>query len=109
MKQPAEANQRVIWRLLDGKPGHENQTLGLCRALECLLSIKRLDITVGSKPSQLLDLLLGRFPAAAELPLPDLIMGAGHVTHLALLAARRRYGGRTLVCMAPSLPRTLFD
>ncbi len=109
MKTPAEANACVIWRLLDGKPGHENQSLGLCRALKQLLPVKQLDITVASRGSHLLDGLLGRFPPGAALPSPELIIGAGHATHLALLAARRRYGGRALVLMKPSLPLRLFD
>ncbi|MES9899834.1 MAG: mitochondrial fission ELM1 family protein [Sedimenticola sp.] len=109
MKAAAEANQCVIWRLLDGKPGHENQTLGLCRALESLLPVKQLDIAISSRWSHLLDWVLGRFPSGAALPRPDLIIGAGHATHLALLAARRCYGGRALVLMKPSLPVRLFD
>ena len=35
-KPEAAERPQVIWRLLDGKPGHENQTLGLLRALERL-------------------------------------------------------------------------
>lgn len=36
-------------------------------------------------------------------------MGAGHGTHLSLLAARRTRGGRAVVLMRPSLPLGLFD
>ena len=42
-------------------------------------------------------------------PNPDLIIGAGHATHLTLLAARRAHGGRSVVLMKPSLPRRCFD
>jgi len=51
----------------------------------------------------------GRFPQAAKLPAPDILIGAGHATHFALLAARRAYGGKAVVLMKPSLPLTLFD
>lgn len=43
------------------------------------------------------------------MPTPDLILGAGHATHLTMLAARRAHGGRALVIMKPSLPRSWFD
>lgn len=45
----------------------------------------------------------------AELPEPDLLVGAGHSTHLALLRARCRFGGISVVLMKPSLPMRLFD
>lgn len=37
------------------------------------------------------------------------MLGAGHATHLHLLAARRRFGGQCVVLMKPSLPRGCFD
>lgn len=95
-------NPLVIWRLTDGKPGHENQSLGLCHALARIIHIERVDMPVNGR-------LRGRFPQGKQRPSPDLIMGAGHRTHLALLAARRAFGGRAIVIMKPSLPRRLFD
>ena len=99
----------VIWRLSDGKPGHEKQTLGLARAV-----LRRCDgdlytMRVPSRTTSLLDWLGGRFPTGNGLPSPDLILAAGHATHFALLAARRARGGRAIVLMKPSLPRFLFD
>lgn len=110
-QQPVPETGCIIWRLLDGKPGHENQTLGLSMALEGLLPVKRFDIhiQVTGGIGQLYNALLGRFPSAAGLPKPDLIIAAGHATHLPLLAAQRHYGGRTVVLMKPTLPRQLFD
>jgi uncharacterized protein len=52
--------------------------------------------------------LLKKFPGQS-LPTPDLIIGAGHATHMTLLAARRARGGRAVVLMKPSLPRRWFD
>lgn len=43
------------------------------------------------------------------MPNPDLIIAAGHATHLAALAARRACGGRVIVLMRPSLPPAWFD
>lgn len=54
-------------------------------------------------------ILLSRFPPGDLLPDPDFIIGAGHGTHLTLLAAGRSRGGKTVVLMKPSLPTRLFD
>nr|WP_305793177.1 mitochondrial fission ELM1 family protein [Sedimenticola hydrogenitrophicus] len=99
----------VIWRLTDGKPGHENQSLGLSNALARQLAVTRYDIPAGGRLTTWTHWLSGHFPAGEGLPPPDLIIGAGHQTHLALLAARRASGGRAVVIMKPSLPRGLFD
>ena len=105
------SNPLVIWRLLDGKPGHERQSLGLCNALARRLTVERHDLRLSavSKGAQLWQLLTGRFPLGRDLPRPDLVIGSGHRAHLALLAAVKVYGGRSLVIMKPSLPRYWFD
>ncbi|MCC2638932.1 MAG: hypothetical protein K0Q68_2651 [Moraxellaceae bacterium] len=99
----------VIWRLTDGKPGHMQQTLGLAQALSRLTACTCLDLDLRERASGLLDVLMGRFPAGAGLPRPGLVIGAGHGTHLALLAARRATGARVVALMKPSLPLSLFD
>lgn len=99
----------TLWRLTDGKPGHEKQTLGLARALERLASTQRHDIPAASLRHPLLAWLTRRFPPGEDLADPDLILAAGHATHLAALAAQRARGGRTVVLMRPSLPTTCFD
>ncbi|HWR76300.1 MAG TPA: mitochondrial fission ELM1 family protein [Thiobacillus sp.] len=99
---------RVVWIASDSKPGHVNQSLGLAEALA-----RATPTTFHLLPAlpawrAWLALLLKRFPDNA-LPEPDLIVGAGHATHLTLLAARRARGGRAVVLMKPSLPRHWFD
>jgi len=98
----------VVWLVTDGKPGHENQSRGLAEAL------------ARATPSEIhlypalpawragLAWLLKNLPGQS-LPAPDLIIGAGHATHMTLLAARRAEGGRAVVLMKPSLPRRCFD
>ena len=98
----------VVWLVTDGKPGHENQSRGLAEAL------------ARATPSEIhlypalpawragLAWLLKNLPGQS-LPAPDLIIGAGHATHMTLLAARRAKGGRAVVLMKPSLPRRCFD
>jgi len=99
----------VIWRLLDGKPGHENQSLGLANALaaRCPVTVHELPVRRGWHAW--LELLTGRCAAGTRLPAPDLLIGAGHATHVPLLACRRARGGRTVVLMRPGLPRCWFD
>ncbi|NWG86905.1 MAG: mitochondrial fission ELM1 family protein [Hydrogenophilaceae bacterium] len=99
----------VIWRLIDGKPGHEKQGRGLAEALGRHVAVKIHEIRANSPLASLTDWLLGRFPAGKGLADPHLLIGAGHRTHLGLLAARRARGGRAVVLMQPSLPLGLFD
>jgi len=98
----------VVWLVTDGKPGHENQSRGLAEAL------------ARATPSEIhlypalpawragLAWLLKNLPGQS-LPAPDLIIGAGHATHMTLLAALRAEDGRAVVLMKPSLPRRCFD
>ena len=100
---------RSVWRLTDGKPGHDSQSLGLVRALQGKLSLEVFDVPVsrgGIRPG---DLLRRRFAAGELLPDPWLIVGAGHATQLPLLLARRARGGRAVVIMSPGLPRSWYD
>ncbi|WP_237763370.1 mitochondrial fission ELM1 family protein [Thiobacillus denitrificans] len=98
----------VIWIVSDGKPGHVNQSLGLAEALA-----RATPTEIHTRPAlpawrAWLSLLLKRLPDNT-LPKPDLIIGAGHATHMTLLAARHAHGGRAVVLMKPSLPRRGFD
>lgn len=99
----------TLWRLTDGKPGHEKQSLGLARALDALVGADCRDLRVSGGGAALADWLLARFSAGRDLPSPDLILAAGHATHVPALAARRARGGRIVVLMRPSLPLSLFD
>jgi mitochondrial fission protein ELM1 len=99
----------VIWRLSDGKPGHEKQTQGLARALLKNRSGVCHTLTAPAPLPSLAHWLTGRFPPGRSLPAPDIILAAGHTTHFALLAARRARGGEAVLLMRPSLPLFLFD
>ncbi len=98
-----------IWRLVDGKPGHEKQTLGLTHALLRGRAGECFDFAAPSRAASLAQWMLGRFPAGVGLPAPDILLAAGHATHFALLAARRAFGGQAVVLMKPSLPLSWFD
>lgn len=99
----------IIWRLIDGKPGHMQQSLGLVRALQAQVPCEIIDINVASQPVGLMDVLLRRFPGGFMKRRPHLVVGAGHATHFGLLAAKRVTGAFAVVLMKPSLPQFLFD
>ena len=99
----------VLWRFSDGRAGHDSQSLGLARALAARrpLSLHTLGPDCCRRAWRYW--MRGRFPPGEALPAPDILLGAGHATHPALLAARRARGGRALVLMRPSLPLSWFD
>lgn len=99
----------ILWRLSDGKPGHDKQSLGLAAALGRQTPVRCHDIRLPQPGTGWGAWLTGRFGPGRPLPPPDLILGAGHATHLPMLAARRAHGGRLIVLMKPSLPLFLFD
>jgi mitochondrial fission protein ELM1 len=102
----------VIWRLLDGRPGHENQVRGLTSSLSQICPVKVCDVPVRRSHESIIRSWMVSLPKIAvldSLPSPDLLIGAGHATHGPLLRLRRRYGGRSVVVMKPSLPTFLFD
>lgn len=99
----------VIWRFRDGKPGHEQQSLGLVKALGELTPVDVHDFDVRQHPVGITDWVLGRFPAGLLKRRPDFLIGAGHATHIAVLAAKKAVGGKAIVLMKPSLPAFLFD
>lgn len=98
-----------IWRFTDGKPGHDSQSIGLCAAIERLKPCQRFDIPVDTFFNSCNHFLFKRFPSGKDLPDPSIMIGAGHGTHLPMLAARRVRNGRIIVLMTPSLPLSFFD
>lgn len=110
----ASTERPVVWRLVDGKPGHEKQTAGLLQGLEALREVESFDFDMRFKAlfwRQVRRHALGeRVSPAADVPAPDLFVGAGHRTHLPMLLARKAVGrGKCVALMKPSLPTRLFD
>lgn len=98
-----------IWLISDGKRGHENQSLGLIEALCRKTNCKIATVSVRKGWPYFFYWLSGRFPANENQPRPDIVIGAGHAAHWAILAARRAQGGKAIVLMKPSLPLSWFD
>jgi len=104
---PPTAN--IVWRFIDGRAGHDNQTRGLISALDRITLIQSHDISVPGRFDRAVDWCRGQSSLTHQLPAPDLIVGAGHDTHLPMLTARRQRGGRIVVLMRPTLPARWFD
>ena len=98
----------IIWLISDGKPGHENQSLGLAEALGRRMPCQIHRISIAGKSG-----LIGRIRRAcadsAAFPAPDLILAAGHATHPALLWLSHKHRAKSIVLMKPSLPISWFD
>ena len=99
----------VIWRFVDGKPGHEKQSAGLIQGIESIRPIEVHEIDVRFKAFFWRQVFCGLRRETPDLPEPDLLIGVGHRTHLPLLIARIAFGGQTVVLMRPSLPYSCFD
>jgi len=98
----------VIWRVSDGKRGHERQTEGLIQALAQLIPVAASEIPALPRGQAFWQWMAGGF-AGGDRAKPALIIGAGHGTHLTMLAARRACGGKAIVVMNPGLPKHCFD
>lgn len=98
----------VVWWLQDGKAGHQNQVQALLEALQPLLplAIHPMPLPRRPWPGQALLTALAR---ARRRPRPDLVVGAGHGSHLALLLLAAWQRCPSLVLMRPSLPLRWFD
>lgn len=98
----------TLWLIGDGKPGHENQSLGLAEAIQRRVACEIHRISITGKRG-----IIGRIRSAlaqsAGLPKPDFIIAAGHATHLALLCLARKHRAKSIVLMRPSLPLRCFD
>ncbi len=90
----------------DGKAGHMNQSLGLAEALRRLRPETQIHELPALSRWAALRILIG---GSADAPTLDLLVGAGHGTHLTLLALGYACACPTVVIMRPSLPRQLFD
>lgn len=103
-------NQKImnICYLCDGKAGHQAQVIGLISALQTCVTVNLDTIMVNQTG------FARWFTAYSQLKfapnVPDLIIGAGHATHIPLwLMGKRFKTAKTLVLMKPSLPITCFD
>lgn len=99
----------VVWRLIDGKPGHEKQSAGLLQGIEALRPLQVQEFDMRAKARFWRCLNTRRRRHSSNVPAPDLILGVGHSTHLPMALARATCGGKSVVLMKPTLPHAMFD
>ena len=100
---------KTIWRLLDGKTGHEKQSLALVKNLKSQANCKIYNINIQDLQNPFLAIILKKYNLNKGLIRPDIAIGAGHKTHFHLLAIKRYFGAKIVVIMKPSLPLKFFD
>ena len=100
---------KTIWRLLDGKTGHEKQSLALVKNLKNQANCKIYNINIQDLQNPFLALILKKYNLNKGLIRPDIAIGAGHKTHFHLLAIKRCFDAKIVVIMKPSIPHQLFD
>ncbi|MCB1131145.1 MAG: mitochondrial fission ELM1 family protein [Verrucomicrobiae bacterium] len=97
-----------LWVVCDGKPGHENQSLGLADAIGRRVSTEIHRISLAGNRG-FASKLRAALDAARTLPKPSLVLSAGHSTHPSLLLLARKSNAPCIVLMKPSLPLGWFD
>lgn len=99
---------RQIRVISDGRPGHENQSMGLAEALGRRTGAK-VDVVRFPEGSGFWRKRSLACAAADGGETPQLVIGAGHGTHWPLRAAARAFGAKSVVIMKPTLPACFFD
>jgi len=105
----ADDTSTVIWRLVDGKPGHDRQSAGLVGALGERIAVDAITFDMRRTRVSPWHYVLGLLPFGANAPAPDLSIGAGRACQWPLLAARRARGGKAIYLMKPAWPARWFD
>jgi mitochondrial fission protein ELM1 len=100
---------KVIWRFIDGKAGHDKQSLGLVENLKNQTKCRVFDFNVQSQTNPILNIIFNNYKLPKGIIKPDIAIGAGHKTHFHLLAVKRCLNARIVVIMKPSLPLKFFD
>ena len=109
MKTNKHEKIKVIWRFTDGKAGHDKQSLALVESLMNQTKCRLFDFNVQSQRNPILNIIFKNYKIPEGIKKPDIAIGAGHKTHLHLLAIKRCFNAKIVVIMKPSIPLIFFD
>jgi uncharacterized protein len=98
-----------IWVVVDGKIGHEKQSLALANSIARKRKINIITVQRKSIIRIFVEFIYQYYKARKSIKKPDYIIGTGHGTHLNILTLQNLYGGRAVVIMKPTLPINWFD
>jgi len=101
--------KKNIWLLLDGKKGHEKQIENLALAISRKVDVKIIKIKSPSFIVLIRNFILPFFDYCKNYLKPDLIIAAGHKTHIDAIFKKNKYGGNSIVIMKSSIPSIFFD
>ena len=106
----------IIWYITDNKPGHLNQLKGLSERLNYRFNrfdrSEKYDLCLEEHWFSCTDSALNWLSLlrkSAPVNTPTVLIGAGHKTHLKLIAFARKMDAYSVVLMRPTLPLKLFD
>lgn len=112
LNQPSQNTPKLkklhIWIFHDARPGHLSQLGGLANRLAFHVNceIRWFNVNQHKLSFQNIAYLPSDFKHEAK---PNLVIGAGHSTHLSVLIAGFKLKAFTSVIMKPSLPSCFFD
>ena len=109
MKTNKHEKIKVIWRFTDGKAGHDKQSLALVESLMNQTKCRLFDFNVQDQRNPILDIIFKNYKLPEGITKPDIAIGAGHKTHLHLLAIKRCFNAKIVVIIKPIIPRIFFD
>ena len=109
MKTNKHEKIKVIWRFTDGKAGHDKQSLALVDSLMNQTKCRLFDFNVQDQRNPILNIIFKNYKITEGITKPDIAIGAGHKTHLHLLAIKRCFNAKIVVIMKPSIPLIFFD
>ena len=109
MKTNKHEKIKVIWRFTDGKAGHDKQSLALVDSLMNQTKCRLFDFNVQGQRNPILNIIFQNYKLPEGITKPDIAIGAGHKTHLHLLAIKRCFNAKIVVIMKPSIPLIFFD
>ena len=109
MKTNKHEKIKVIWRFKDGKAGHDKQSLALVESLMNQTKCRLFDFNVQGQRNPILNIIFKNYKLSEGITKPDIAIGAGHKTHLHLLAIKRCFNAKIVVIMKPSIPLIFFD
>lgn len=97
-----------MWIFHDSRPGHLSQLEGLVNRLAFHVNCETRWFDVNKQKLTLLNFFYAP-KYLKNITKPELIIGAGHSTHLSVLIAGFKFKAFTTIIMKPSLPIWLFD
>ena len=109
MKTNKHEKIKIIWRFTDGKAGHDKQSLALVESLMYQTKCRLYDFNIQGQRNPILNIIFKNYQLPEGITKPDIAIGAGHKTHLHLLAVKRCLNAKIIVIMKPSLPLMFFD